>query len=132
MPEEIKELKNQEFIPKFKAYSGKKLIEGTEFYVQNGKAFTADIDSDGRGYMQEHDWAVTWETGLQDNEGSPIYTGDIIWNGRFLLVQYESNGFESEDEGIGFGLYHDLKTKKIQGKIVGNIYINPEFNVWKK
>ena len=128
-------------ILKFKAYDEKKLVY-KEFFVKDGKAYTLENNScpdsecgcDFGCYMQEHDWAVTWSIGLTDKEGFPIYTGDIIrlWNGQVCLVKYESFGFEFPDEGIGFSLSHNEKTKVVNGKILGNIYQNPEFNVWKK
>lgn len=84
----------------------------------------------GRG-----DYKVMEYTGLKDEDGKEIYEGDIIEGGYFNMltgefssrkhiVKYENAQFKAEL--IGHTPYGDTWLQFVKGKIIGNIYENPE------
>jgi hypothetical protein len=111
---------------KFRAWDGEKFVED-EFYVMDGKAYTFGDDGGcddseccgGTGhFMQDKKWVLMQFTGLLDAKGVEIYEGDI-W-----LAEYNDLG--SCIVEFSQGKFNISRFAWTQGKVIGNIYANPE------
>ena len=112
---------------KFRAWHKriKKMMYGVEHW---GEYNIGRIQSDG----SNSEYILMESIGLKDKNGKEIYEGDVWLHTDGLgkktveIVKYQSFGFEHNDEGIGYGIQHEPKTKTTSITVVGNIYENPE------
>ena len=100
----------------------------------DGKLYDNDYD-DGLSLMHKtrrNRFIILLYSGLKDSKGVEVYEGDVLasidglGNPQRRVVEYKSYGFEHDDEGIGFDIGHNIKTKISNELVIGNIYQNPE------
>ena len=116
---------------KFRAWDGKRMqFMGHggcyDFIIEGG---CVSVFSDYSHDRHQKVWPLMQYTGLKDSEGVKIYEGDVLrWpgtNSNFHVVYSEQNGaFFYEDLKHG-GLMGMAGISK-SGKIIGNVYQNPE------
>jgi hypothetical protein len=72
-------------------------------------------------FAEEYDWkTMTQLTGLKDKNGKEIYEGDILdfENGYKDVIEFFNGCFKLQQSGYMDNMEH--------GKVIGNIYENPE------
>ena len=97
-------------------YLGMEVIESFYWFEENGV-----VDFDGEGFYE--DYKIMRFTGLFDRTSTAIYEGDILeWLGQRFPITIDS----THGHRFMFGEDQLCKANAVNGKIVGNIYDNPE------